>query len=162
MVITSDPETLDGVLYTPLFSYELVLAVSSQGPLGTAQEIRPEDLAEQVLITYPVDRSRLDIFTTFLDPVGIEPTAIRTAELTPMIVQLVASGRGVAALPSWALDEYKNLPGLRICRLGGGIWRTLQAGNRAEDAETPYMQAFLEQARKICFETLPGIRHAVG
>ncbi|MFT0534014.1 LysR family transcriptional regulator [Castellaniella hirudinis] len=160
VVITSDPEALDGVLYAPLFAYELVLAVSSQGPLGAAQAIAPPDLATQVLITYPVDRGRLDVFTTFLDPAGVEPAGIRTAELTPMIVQLVASGRGVAALPSWALDEYKNLPGLRICRLGDGIWRTLQAGIRAEDAESPYMQAFLEQARRTSFETLPGIRRA--
>lgn len=160
VVITSDPESLDGVTYTPLFAYELVLAVSSQGPLGTARRIDAKDLHDQILITYPVDRSRLDIFTVFLDPAGIEPAGIRTAELTPMIVQLVASGRGVAALPSWALDEYRDLPGLHICRLGDGIWRTLQAGVRTEDADTAYIQAFLEQARRTCFETLPGIRQA--
>lgn len=160
VVITSDPDPLDGVQYTPLFAYELVLAVSSQGPLGTARTIAPQNLADQVLITYPVERSRLDIFTTFLDPANVEPAAVRTAELTPMIVQLVASGRGVAALPSWALDEYKNLPGLHIHGLGKGIWRTLQAGMRTEDADTAYMQAFLDQARRTCFETLPGIRHA--
>lgn len=111
-----------------------------------------------MLITYPVDRARLDVYTAFLDPAGVEPAAVRTAELTPMIVQLVASGRGVAALPSWALDEYRNLPGLSIRRLGTGIWRTLQAGVRVEDMETAYIQAFLEQARRTCFETLPGIR----
>ncbi|MGB3835927.1 LysR family transcriptional regulator [Castellaniella sp.] len=160
IVITSDPQTLDAVDYTPLFTYELVLAVPRQSDIGQARPVEPEDLATQVLITYPVERSRLDIFTTFLDPAGIDPVGIRTAELTPMIVQLVASGRGVAALPSWALDEYKNLPGLRICRLGQGIWRTLQAGRRTEDNDTPYMQAFVEQARRTCFETLPGIRQA--
>ncbi|MGB3740604.1 MAG: LysR family transcriptional regulator [Castellaniella sp.] len=160
IVITSDPQALDAVDYTPLFTYELVLAVPSQSDIGKARPVEPEDLATQVLITYPVERSRLDIFTTFLDPAGIDPVGTRTAELTPMIVQLVASGRGVAALPSWALDEYKNLPGLRICRLGQGIWRTLQAGRRTEDNDTPYMQAFVEQARRTCFETLPGIRQA--
>ncbi|WP_323017571.1 LysR family transcriptional regulator [Castellaniella sp.] len=160
VVITSDPETLDGVHYAPLFAYELVLAVSSQGPLGAARRVEAEDLRDQILITYPVDRSRLDVFTVFLDPAGVEPAGIRTAELTPMIVQLVASGRGVAALPSWALDEYKDLPGLHICRLDDGIWRTLQAGVRAEDTDTAYVQAFLEQARRTCFEALPGIRQA--
>ncbi|MGB6241119.1 MAG: LysR substrate-binding domain-containing protein [Castellaniella sp.] len=160
VVITSDPDTLDGVLYAPLFAYELVLAVSSQGPLGTARRIEAEDLRDQVLITYPVDRSRLDVFTALLDPAGVEPAGVRTAELTPMIVQLVASGRGVAALPNWALEEYRSLPGLHICRLDDGIWRTLQAGIRAEDADTAYVQAFLEQAKRTCFETLPGIRQA--
>ena len=42
----------------------------------------------------------------FLDPADIEPASVRTAELTPMMLQLVASGRGVACLPNWAVTEY--------------------------------------------------------
>ena len=160
VVITSDPETISGVQYRALFAYELVLAVCSGGPLGHAEQVQPEDLAQQILITYPVEKSRLDIFTAFLDPANVEPAALRTAELTPMIVQLVASGRGVTALPSWALAEYRDLPGLTICHLGAGVWRTLHAGVREEDLETSYVQAFLEQARRTCFDTLPGIREA--
>lgn len=158
VVITSDPEPLEGIKYTPLFAYELVLAVPSQGVLGKAKNIQPQDFADQVLITYPVERSRLDIFNVFLEPADVEPAAIRTAELTPMIIQLVASGRGVAALPSWALDEYKELPGLKILSLGKGIWRTLHAGVRIEDEKTPYIQAFLNQAIETCFNTLPRIK----
>jgi LysR family transcriptional regulator for metE and metH len=160
VVITSDPEPVAGLQYRPLFAYELVLAVCGSGPLAGAPSIQPEDLARQVLITYPVDRDRLDVFTAFLDPAGVEPAAVRTAELTPMIVQLVASGRGVAALPNWALAEYRDLPGLKICRLGTGVWRTLHAAVRDEDLETPYVQAFLEQAQRTCFENLSGIRAA--
>lgn len=160
VVITSDPEPLSAISYTALFAYELVLAVPGRGPLAGRQRIEPADLADQVLITYPVERSRLDVFNTFLEPADVEPAATRTAELTPMIVQLVASGRGVAALPSWALAEYHDLPGLEIISLGDGIWRTLQAAVRSEDAEAAYVQAFLEQARKTCFDTLPGIRAA--
>jgi len=44
--------------------------------------------------------------------------------------------------------------------LGNGIWRTLHTAVRTEDAGTSYVQAFLEQARRTCFETLPGIRAA--
>lgn len=161
VVITSDPEPLEGIKYTSLFAYELVLAVPSQGVLGKAKNIQAQDLADQVLITYPVERSRLDIFNVFLDPADIEPVAIRTAELTPMIVQLVASGRGVAALPSWALDEYKDLPGIKIISLDKGIWRTLHAGIRIEDEKTPYIQAFLNQAIETCFDTLPRIKSVI-
>src|SRR5690606_30064528 len=104
----------------------------------------PDQLADQVLITYPVERQRLDIFTAFLDPADVEPAAIRKAELTPIIAQLVASQRGVAALPNWALSEYMNQGWLRICHLGEqGVWRTLYAAVRVEDAEAPYVQAFI-------------------
>src|SRR5690606_10307782 len=103
VVVTSDPQEIDAVEYVPLFRYELVLAVSAANPLAQHKYIEPEQLTEQVLITYPVERQRLDVFTAFLDPADVEPAAIRRAELTPIIAQLVASQRGVAALPNWAL-----------------------------------------------------------
>lgn len=52
----------------------------------------PEDLLTETLITYPVERDRLDIFTRFLEPADIEPAQVRTSELTVMMMQLVASG----------------------------------------------------------------------
>ena len=125
LVITSDPQPLEAVEYLPLFKYELVLAVSESNPLAGSKFIMPDQLADQTLITYPVDKQRLDVFTAFLDPADVEPAAIRKAELTPIIAQLVASNRGVAALPNWALTEYMNQGWLRLCRLGPqGVWRT--------------------------------------
>src|SRR5699024_7973112 len=102
VVITSDPLALEHVEYLPLFRYELVLAVASSSPLAMHRYIVPEQLADQVLITYPVERTRMDIFNYFLDPADTEPAEVRKAELTPVIAQLVASRRGVAALPNWA------------------------------------------------------------
>lgn len=161
VVITSDPQPMDMIHYAPLFSYELVLAVAQSSPLAGVRHIVPEQLADQVLITYPVERQRLDVFTAFLDEAGVEPAALRTAELTPMIVQLVASQRGVAALPNWTLTEYLDQGWLYICRLGEqGVWRTLYAAVRIEDAESDYIQAFLAQAKETCFGTLSGIKAA--
>lgn len=159
VVITSDPQPMDVIQYLPLFSYELVLAVAAANPLAQYKYIEPDQLADQVLITYPVEKQRLDIFTTFLDPAGVEPAALRKAELTPIIVQLVASQRGVAALPNWALTEYLNQGWLRICHLGTqGVWRTLYAAVRIEDADASYLNAFMTQARETCFRTLNGIK----
>lgn len=159
VVITSDPQELEAVCYLPLFRYELVLAVAAANPLSQYRYIEPEQLGDQVLITYPVDRQRLDVFTAFLDAAGVEPAALRTAELTPIIAQLVASQRGVAALPNWALSEYLNQGWLRICHLGEqGVWRTLYAAVRIEDADTHYLKAFIDKAQDICFKTLDGIK----
>lgn len=160
-VITSDPQGDPAVSYLPLFRYELVLAVARQHPLAGRAWLAPADLADQVLIIYPVERQRLDVFTGFLDPAGVEPAALRRAELTPMIVQLVASQRGVAALPSWALTEYLDQGWLEACQLGeGGVWRTLYAAVRSEDLAADYLQAFIQQARQTCFQTLSGIQAA--
>ncbi|KZY36450.1 XRE family transcriptional regulator, partial [Alcanivorax sp. HI0044] len=161
MAITSDPVEDTAVHFLPLFRYELVLAVSGRSPLAGRKWIEPEDIADQTLITYPVERERLDVFTVFLDPAGAEPASVRTAELTPMTAQLVAAGRGVAALPNWALTEYTEHDLLKTVRLGEkGVWRTLYAAVRAEDEQTPYVQEFLSTAKEMCFKTLSGVRVA--
>ncbi|MCC2595377.1 LysR family transcriptional regulator [Pusillimonas sp. MFBS29] len=159
VVITSDPQPMDAIEYIPLFRYEVVLAVAAANPLAQHKYIEPHQLADQVLITYPVERQRLDVFTAFLDPADVEPATIRRAELTPIIAQLVASQRGVAALPNWALTEYLNQGLLTICRLGEqGVWCTLYAAVRTEDLEADYLKAFVQQAHDTCFKTLTGIK----
>src|SRR5699024_8512711 len=85
-----------------------------------------------------------------------EPQALRTAELTAMMVQLVASGRGVTALPNWALTEYLQMNLLAAVPLGEeGVWRTLYAAVRVEDEEAPYIQDFFKLARERCFRSEP-------
>lgn len=161
LVITSDPQTLEAVEFLPLFRYELVLAVSENNPLASQRYVEPAQLASQTLITYPVDRQRLDVFTAFLDPADIEPAALRRAELTPMMVQLVNSNRGVAALPNWALTEHIGQAPLKTLRLGPqGVWRTLYAGVRSEDRGASYIDEFLTIARDVSFKTLSGIKTA--
>jgi len=85
----------------PLFDYESVLVVGKQHPLANKQSVEAEDLRHETLITYPVDSERLDVFQHFLTPAGVKPAHIRNSELTLMMMQLVASGRGVCALPNW-------------------------------------------------------------
>ncbi|MDA0955723.1 MAG: LysR substrate-binding domain-containing protein, partial [Proteobacteria bacterium] len=113
------------------------------------------------LISSPVDLDRRDIYTRFFNPAGVAPERRRTAELTPMIVQLVASGRGVACLPNWALAEYVDRGLVTALSLGQeGVWPVLYAALRTEQAETPFMTAFCETAVRTCFERLVGIRPA--
>jgi LysR family transcriptional regulator for metE and metH len=159
LVITSDPVDLPGVEYVPLFRYEALLAIDKQHILAGKPFVEPLDLQDQVLITYPVERDRLDVFTAFLDPADIEPLDIRTAELTPMMVQLVASGRGVASLPNWALTEYTENQTILAKKMGkAGVWSTLYAAIREDQKETPFMQDFLATAIDTCFSHLAGIR----
>lgn len=159
LVITSDPINLPGIAYVPLFRYEAMLAVGPQHKLSQRAFIEPADLQDEVLIMYPVERDRLDIFTRFLDPSDIEPKEIRTAELTAMVVQLVASGRGVASLPNWSLTEYEPLKTVVAKGLGEhGLWATLYAAIREDQQESPFMEDFLRTASDTCFDTLQGIK----
>jgi len=159
LVITSDPQPINGISYEPLFAYEMLLAVSNKHALARRNHIEPTDLADQTLICYPVDRNRLDIFTRFLDPADVEPQEIRTAEMTVMMLQLVASGRGVCALPNWALTEYLEREYVSARPLTSkGIWSTLYAAIREDQKDSEFMRDFIATARETSFQTLAGIR----
>lgn len=158
LVITADPVADSGIAYLPLFSYEAQLAVSRHHPLAQQPYAQPQDLADETLITYPVDRDRLDVFHSFLEPAGVEPAQVRTAELTTMMIQLVASGRGVTCLPNWALHDYRERKFIVARSLGEeGVWPTLYAAVRKEQVTAPFMQGFVEIAKATCFQNLVGI-----
>ena len=161
-VVTSDPQPLAGIAYEPLFAFQVMLAVAKDHPLAQKPWIEPTDLADQTLITYPVERHRLDVFRHFLDPAGVQPAAQRTCELTAMMLQLVASRRGVCVLPNWALAEYLARDYVAARPLGPEpLWGTLYAAVREGERDLAYLKGFLETARRVSFETLRGIR-AVG
>lgn len=158
LVVTSDPGSDGDIHYQPLFRYQSVLAVANQHPLARSEHITPSDLSTETLIHYPVDRKRLDVFERFLTPDGVEPKATRQTELTLMMVQLVASGRGVACLPSWALQPYLDANLITARPLGeNGVWPVLYAAVRKDQADAAYIQDFFQQALDTCFRNLPGI-----
>jgi len=161
LVITSDPEERNGIMYVPLFTYESMLAISKQHRLVPRKYIHAEDLEKETLITYPVDRNKLDIFNHLLEPANVEPAEVRTAELTVMTLQLVASGRGVAALPNWALHEYLQRDYITARPLGEkGVWCTLYAAIREDQKDAEFMVDFLNTAKETSFRTLTGIKSA--
>lgn len=159
LVVTADPQLIRGVEYVPLFAYEMQFALAREHPLAERPWIEPEDLLEQTLITYPVERNRLDVFKQFLEPAGVEPVSVRTAELTLMMVQLVASGRGVSALPNWVLAEYVDQALITVRPAGSkGVWPILYAAVREAQLDAPFMQDFLKLAREHCLKHLTGVR----
>lgn len=150
LVVSSDPEELTGIAFKPLFDYEPVFVASSAHPLAQKEWVEAEDFRDETLITYPVDRSRLDVFTELLTPAKVEPRAIRQVELTAVILLLVASNRGVAVLPDWVVREVRTSSDYVTRRVTQeGLTKRLYAGIREEDADKPYMAQLIKLAREI-------------
>ena len=149
LVITSNPEPLPGLSFNPLFDYHPMLVASSKNPIAAFDVIEAEDFIDQTLISYPVPRDKLDIFTELLTPARIEPRAHRPVELTAVILMLVGSNRGVAVLPDWVLHDVKSNPDYITRPLGpkGEITKRLFAATREEDATKPYIGHFLRLGR---------------
>ncbi|WP_068113653.1 LysR family transcriptional regulator [Tropicimonas marinistellae] len=149
-VISSDPEEIDGVSFNPLFDYSPVFVASSRHPLAAKDFIDAEDFRNELLITYPVERSKLDVFSQLLMPQKVEPRAVRQVELTAVILLLVASNRGVAVLPDWVVREVRyNSDYVTRPLTESGMTRRLFAATRTDEIEKPFMAHFLRLARTI-------------
>jgi LysR family transcriptional regulator, regulator for metE and metH len=160
-VLSTDRTPNPEVHHSPLFGYEIVLLASSDHPLAERAFVEPADLVEQPFVTYPVELTRLDFYTRFLRPAGIQPQVARTAELTSVLVQLVRSRRGLAALPRWAVADELERGGLNAVRLGrSGLHSEVLLSTRASDTSAPLMQAFLAVARKVSRSALAGVTPA--
>ncbi len=149
LVVSSDPEELPETDFTPLFDYEPVFVAAAAHPLAQKDVIEAEDFRGQTLITYPVDRARLDVFSQLLTPAKVEPAAIRQVELTAVILLLVASNRGVAVLPDWVVRQVSyNSDYVTRPLSKGGITRRLYAATREEDTHRPFMAYLIRLARQ--------------
>ena len=143
LLITSSQLDIQGISYQPLFTYESRLVLAPAHRLAQKAHISPDDLACDTLIAYPVETSRLDIIAKFLEPAGVSIQHIRTTELTAMLIQLVASERGVAALPDWVVGEYEKKGWVVSRRLGTGVYCQLYAAFATQNRDKAYMSAFL-------------------
>ena len=148
MLVTPDPLYKPGLHFEPVFDYEQVLVVSADHPLAGATHVKPRQLTDEVLITYPVPTDRLDIYTQFLMPAGIAPKRHKAIETTDIMLQMVASNRGVAALPRWLVKEYARRMDVVAVRLGAkGIAKQIHLGMRESDTDIDYVRSFIELAR---------------
>lgn len=150
LVVSSDPETLDGVSFSALFDYEPVFVAAASHPLAQKPYVEAEDFRSEMLITYPVERARLDVFSALLNPAKVEPRGVRQVELTAVILLLVASNRGVAVLPDWVVREVRYHSDYVTRPLTkDGVTKRLYAATRDDDASKPFVAHLLQLARKI-------------
>jgi LysR family transcriptional regulator for metE and metH len=157
LVIGAKGQPRRGIVQHPLFRFEILAVLPVDHPLKAKRYLTARDFAREVLITYPVPEARIDLIRQVLKPAGVKPKR-RTAELTIAILQLVASRRGLAALPSWGIKTYVDYDYVAAKRLGAqGLWSDLYAATTAETAALPYLRDFLETARRTCFARLDGI-----
>ena len=156
-VVHDAPPPRDLLVFHPLFRYESVALMSPRHRLAGKTWLTPEDFASETLITYPVADEMLDVMKHYLTPAGINPKR-RTAELTVSILQLVASGRGICALPSWTVGNYIER-GYVVSRPIGerGLFCELHAAVSRSAAHATYINEFIELTRKQSLTELRGV-----
>lgn len=157
LVIGSKPKRKQGLFVSPLFRFEILIVLANDHRLRSKRRLHAADLRGETLITYPVPPARIDVVREVLQPAGIQLPR-RTAELTIAILQLVASKRGIAALPNWGVKTYVDHDYVLARPLGErGLWSELHAMCPKSLAEKPYLSDFLAIVRETCATQLDGI-----
>jgi LysR family transcriptional regulator, regulator for metE and metH len=157
LIIGSENEPQRNLVHHPLFGFEILAVLPPEHLLAKKKFLKASDFADTTLITYPVPEERIDLIHKVLNPGGVYPER-RTTELTVAILQLVASRRGVAALPSWGIQNYLDYGYVTACRIGtAGLWSNLYATTLKTTASRAYLCDFLTTAKNTCFATLKGI-----
>lgn len=148
LLITPDPINMANIIFEPVFEYELVLVVHQDHPLVNSSFAKPTDLLTETLFTYPVEKARLDVFNQFLLPAACIPKVHKPLEDTEIILQMVATQRGVTTMPRWLIDRYQKKFPIRPVRLGeGGIFKNIHVGYRELDQHNAHVRRFIELAR---------------
>lgn len=157
LAIVSERDVEAGVVYLPLFRFQIVALLANDHPLTARSWLRAEDFASETLISYPVPDDMLDLMRQVLLPAGVSP-ARRTSELTIAILQLVASRRGIAALPQWAVKQYLERNYVSARQIGAnGLFGELYAACLPGIALRPYVQEFVSIVRESGYLNLLGV-----
>jgi LysR family transcriptional regulator for metE and metH len=148
VLVTPDPLYVAGLEYLPVLDYEHVLVVEKSHHLAQKTYLLPQDLSTENVITYPVEPSRLDIFSQFCTPAGVAVKKHILIETTEILLQMVASGRGVAALPRWLVEDNQQALGIVPLKLGKkGIFKTINLGFRVNETRPEYLHQFIQMAQ---------------
>ncbi len=157
VVIGSRPRQRLAWQVAPLFQFEILVVMANEHRLRNKRRLEPTDLLGETLITYPVPDNRIDLIREVLKPAGIELER-RTAELTIAVLQLVASRRGIAALPNWGVKNYCDHDYVVAKRMGAkGLWSELHAVAVKAVFAKPYFTDFVSIVRQTCAAQLDGI-----
>ncbi|HEJ7344726.1 LysR family transcriptional regulator [Klebsiella oxytoca] len=158
VAIVDENEPTEMVSYSPLFKYEMVAILPNEHPLAQKPWLEAEDFLGELLITYAVPEDRIDLCRKVLKPAGI-PVRRKTTELTMGIVQQVASQRGIAALPIWAVSgyldkKYVTAKSITKDKLMSEIW----LASLTDNMDREYVRDFIYFIKQRCMRLLPDIQ----
>jgi LysR family transcriptional regulator for metE and metH len=143
MAIVSDPVRDRRIVARPLFDDELVVIVAPDHPLASRPYVRPEDFADETLLTY-CSKEENTVYQRILVPAGVLP-AVQQVQLTEALIELAKAGLGVAVLARWAVDPYLRAGVLRAIPLTRqGYRRTWSAATLKDMTRVPYIKGFVD------------------
>ncbi len=158
VAILSSPPKNKGLVVTPICEDELVITLPHDHALARAKFIRPRDLAGETVLVYP-PREESTLVQKYLAPAGVEPKGVLELPLTEAMIEMVASGLGIALLPRWAVAPHVKAGRLAARPLTSrGLTRTWYAATLRDQPASPHLCEFVQLLSQPCpGEIWPGL-----
>lgn len=159
LIFVTEPKTDSHIRLEPLggSTHSWVCGPGIQLP---TREIRPADIADKEIFTYPAPSNQMRMILDWFAEASIRPSAIRTCNSLSVILPLVLAGAGISLLPNGYLRNDRRSRKLRFIETTPMIARTQYVAAYQGEKAGPNMQAVIETAWKIMcdrkfIDTLP-------
>lgn len=135
-------------------SFELLAILPKQHALTAKTFLIAQDFADQTLLTYPVEKERLDVFNLLLQPENVKPTQVKQVNNSHVILQMVAANMGIAVLPNWLVASMSVQSLVDVKSLTrNGLTKTLYLHYKVNTVEKALIAELLPEIKKT-FTTL--------
>lgn len=158
LLLTSEVSPEDQIHFEPLFEYEMVLICPPQHRLTEQTSVSAAQLSEETIICYPVTPQRLDLYRYILQPSQVSVKQWKHAGNPAMLLQMVAAGMGVAAMPYWAVEHYVQQQFVHLLSFEQALWRPMYAAFNQHRQSSPTLNSFIELILQQALKQLKGTR----
>jgi LysR family transcriptional regulator for metE and metH len=147
LLFTDEKHHDDKFTYVEIGHFEIVAVMPIRHQWSHKKFINCQDFADEVLLTYPVEKHQLDIFTLFLNNEAIIPKKIKQVNNSHVMLQMIAAEMGVAALPNWLIKSMSIQSLVHAKPLGkSGIFKTLYARYEQTNSNNDIIEQLISEA----------------
>lgn len=143
VALLTAPRRTSGIDLTPLFTDELVAAVSPRHPWASRPYLAARDFRQVRLLLLSSPETSY-VVNRFLQPARVEPLQVADVQLVGAMAALIEADFGVGVLPSWTIGTEVHSGRLVPLRLGRrGMMRTWLAAVRRQERSDAAVRDFI-------------------
>ena len=144
VVITAVPINHPALIFSPLFSDEVVMVMHPENPLASKAKLELRDFNRARIISMASEDQDI-LLNKYLKPHGVKPDLFMTIEQPEGIKALVSRDFGISLLPKWSVEtELKTMALCGVPITAEGMHVTWNAARLTTQASAPFHETFIQ------------------
>jgi LysR family transcriptional regulator for metE and metH len=145
-VIMNKPNNEKDIRFFEIMNDEMLAIVSPEHEWATKKKyVKALDFEGKNLIIFSKPMNTVVVYDKVLQPAGVEPAHIYEVPMSEAMVEMVASGMGVAVIPAWIARPYIDAGKIAAVRVTPkGLFRSLGIGVLEKEHYPLYYKTLVE------------------